>query len=131
MVASALDLDPGHRIASTAKDFQTATVLQIWPAGGRIYHAKDVESQLLFAFKLVDLASEQVTWLAKAEFDVEIGGHFIDEVESGERLGTSIVSRLRDDGVLRGCPPVAAGWPTIPRPDTTPAGAGRGGPRSR
>ena len=118
MVASALDLDPGKRIGSSAEDFQTAAVLQIEPTGGRL-HGKD-ENQLRFALKLVDLASQQVTWLANAEFDVEIGGRSTDEVKFGERLGTSIVSRLRDDGVLPGCPLVIASWPTIPHPEPTP-----------
>jgi hypothetical protein len=118
MVASALDLHPGKRIGLSAADFQMAAVLQIEPAGGRL-HSKD-ESQLRFALKLVDLASQQVTWLANAAFDVEIGGRLTDEVKFGERLGTSIVSRLRDDGVLPGCPSVVAGLPRIPHPEPPP-----------
>lgn len=118
MVASALDLSPSDRVGSSAKDFATAAVLQIEPAGSRV-HGND-ESPLRFAFKLVDLESQQVTWAASAEFDVEAGGHATDEVKSGERLGTSIVSRLRDDGVLPGCPLVLAGWPIIPHPEPTP-----------
>jgi hypothetical protein len=118
MVASALDLDPGKRIGSSAEDFQTAAVLQIEPAGGRL-PSKD-ESQLWFALKLVNLASQQVTWLANAEFDVESGGRLTDEVRLGERLGTSIVSRLRDDGVLPDCPLVVADSPRIPHPEGPP-----------
>ena len=119
LVASALELDPGQRIASAAKDFQTATVLQIVPAGGRLYGEDD--SQLMFAFKLVDLESKQVAWLASAVFEVQHGGRPTDEVRSGERLGTSIVPRLRDDGVLADCPLVVAGWPSTPHPEPPPA----------
>jgi hypothetical protein len=118
MVASALDLDPGKRTGSSAEDFQMAAVLQIELTGGRL-HSKD-ESQLRFALKLVDLESQQVTWLANAELDVEIGGHLTDEAKFGERLGISIVSRLRDDGVLPGCPLVIAGWPRNPHPEPPP-----------
>jgi hypothetical protein len=118
LAAGAVDLDPRARLGSAAKDFATAAVLQIEPAGDG-FRGKD-ESQLRFALKLVDLESQQVTWLANAEFDVEIGGQFADEAKSGERLGTSIVSRLRDDGVLPGCPSVVAGWPRIPHPEPPP-----------
>jgi hypothetical protein len=118
MVASALDLDTSKRVGASAKDFEMAAVLQIEPAAGRV-PSKD-ESQLRFALKLVDLASQQVTWRANAEFDVELGGHFTDEVKSGERLGTSIVSRLRDDGVLPGCPSLVAGWPRTPHAEPPP-----------
>src|ERR1041384_5946503 len=92
LVASSLDPDPGQRIASAAKEFQTATVLQIVPAGGR--PSSEEQSQPLFAFKLVDLESKQVAWLASAAFDVADGSRSTDGVKSGERLGTSIVARL-------------------------------------
>lgn len=119
MVPSDLDLDLDGRIGSSVEDFQTAAVLQIEPAGGRL-HSKD-ESQLRFALKLVDLVSQQVTWRANAELDVESGGHVTDEVKFGERLGNSIVSRLRDDGVLPDCPSLIAGWPRNPHPEPPPA----------
>lgn len=118
MVASTLDLDTSKRIGSPAEDFEQAAVLQIEPSGSRVHSTE--ESQLRFALKLVDLASQQVTWVANAEFDVESGGRFTDEMRSGERLGTSIVSRLRDDGVLPGCPSVVAGWPRTPHPEPPP-----------
>lgn len=115
LTAGAVDLDPRARIGPAGKDLATAAVLKIEPAEGRLY-GRD-ERQLRFALKVVDLESRQVTWLANAEFDVELGGQFTDEVMSGERLGTSIVSRLRDDGVLPGCPSLVAGWPITPHPE--------------
>lgn len=118
LVASPREPDPGQRIASAAKDFQTATVLQIVPAGDRLYG--EDKSQLLFAFKLVDLESRRVAWLASTVFDVKQGGRSTDELKSGERLGTSIVARLRDDGVLLDCPLVVAGWPLTPHPEPPP-----------
>jgi hypothetical protein len=115
LAAGAVDLNPRARIGSAAKDLATAAVLKIEPAEGSLYGK--YERQLHFALKVVDLESRQVTWLANAEFDVELGGQFTNEVRSGERLGTSIVSRLRDDGVLPGCPSLVAGWPLIPHPE--------------
>jgi hypothetical protein len=72
-------------------------------------------NNVTFAFKLVDLASRQTTWVARSQLDF-VARHNPDDALTGLRFATSVVSHLRDDGVLPGCPAAAAGWPEVDVP---------------
>ncbi len=73
----------------------------------------------VFAFKLVDLASHETTWIARSKLEVR---SMRSHMGLGGRFATEIVSRLRDDGVLASCPAAGAGWPELdlPRPPPDP-----------
>jgi hypothetical protein len=66
-------------------------------------------SRLNYEFKLLDLKSGKVTWVAKVVLD--IGG---SDDASGNGFAINIISRLQTDGVLKGCPQEVAPPPVIP-----------------
>jgi hypothetical protein len=88
-------------------------VLLIRAAGGQIGTGDNTDSALIFELKLIQTVSQRMTWHAKALFEVSSNSPGIYDIDSGVSFGTSIVSRLRDDRVLLGCPTLAAGWPKL------------------
>jgi len=113
--AQSLDSDPGARVLANVQEFQADAVLLIKAEGGRIMNSADTDSALIFDLKLIETASQTVTWQAKSQFEVRLNSIWIYDTDSGISFGTSIVSQLRDDRVLTGCPALAAGWPELPR----------------
>jgi hypothetical protein len=108
------DLDPAARVSASAKELEADAILMITALGGDWTESGDTTSTtLIFDFKLVDVASGHVTWLAKSQLDVKTNAR-INDFDSGTSFGTSVVSRLRDDRVLAGCPTATVGWPVIP-----------------
>jgi hypothetical protein len=71
---------------------------------------------LSFDLTMLDAASNATTWRATSTMEVSIGRDWSFRAIAGATFATSIVSRLRDDGVLSGCPAPQAGWPTITPP---------------
>jgi hypothetical protein len=105
-----LELDPDEPIAMTIKEFQPRTILSIKVIGGNLVE-RDAGSrgQLLLGLKLLDVASNQVTWEARSQLQVSTSS-WKDGTVDGMDFASSIVARLRDDGVLRGCPTDTAAW---------------------
>lgn len=66
--------------------------------GKRQYGKNFKEMSLSFRFELFDLTLDKVTWKARAVLEVTREG-----TSSGKEFASSIISRLRSDGVLKGC----------------------------
>jgi hypothetical protein len=102
----ALDLDPDQRIASTIESFRASSAMLVTASGGDRTRSNGVDHQKLrFTLKLLDVASNKVTWMAESKLSMA-RSWATDDVGTGARFATSIVSRLRADGVLTGCPSV-------------------------
>lgn len=115
--AESSDPDPAARVAKNIQEFQADALLLIRGAGGSVVHGDgNTDSALIFELKLIETASQRMTWHAKSQF-VRSGIASINDtdrdIDSGASFGTSIVSRLRDDHVLTGCPALPAGWPEL------------------
>jgi len=78
---------------------------------------------VVFAFKVADMASRQTTWEARSTPEFHLL-HNEADARLGAWYATQVVSRLRDDGVLTGCPAAAAGWPEVDLPPAPPNPAG-------
>jgi hypothetical protein len=106
-----LDMNPGQPIDVAVREFRPSAILSIMPIGvNRIRDERDERNErnkpdktLFFKLALVDLASDKVTWVAKYR------GHGYSDF--GSEFALRIVLRLREDGVLKGCP---GGRPTRP-----------------
>ena len=104
----ALDLDVDQRIASTIDTFHASSAMLVLANGGNqtFNRSNGVETyQLRFTLKLLDVVSNHVTWMAETKLSM-LTSWVTDDVGTGARFATSIVSRLRDDGMLAGCPSV-------------------------
>lgn len=105
-----------RRIADAASELQPSAVMSMALAGVPLVHQTIVGSHtmtqntIVFAFQLEDRTSRQVVWNARSQLEFSVH-HSSDDARTGLRFATSLVSRLRDDGVLRGCP--SAGWPAV------------------
>lgn len=89
-----------------ARDIEATTTMSITSAGGIVQPIGLGATKRALAFNLnvVDVRSHNMIWQARSQFSVRTG-LFSDEQGEGYRVATSIVSRLRDDGVLARCPP--------------------------
>jgi hypothetical protein len=67
---------------------------------------------LRFDVELIDVATRQTKWAGSAQLEREHRAS-TDDVGSGVRFATSVVERMRDEGVLAGCPAADAAWPEI------------------
>lgn len=115
MHTDALDLDAEAHLAIEIATFRASSTLSIMADGGAI-HRDTYASTLWFKLKLADVGSSRVAWTAAATFEVTVNGLSNDQ-SSGARFATSIVSQLRDDGVLTHCPPPSVPWPKLRWPD--------------
>jgi hypothetical protein len=96
--------------ASHGTGFQPSAALLVRSEGGQLTTNQDIRyGTLYFGFQLHDAASHKPSWVAKAEFHLATHNSLEDTLE-GVRLATSIATRLRDDGVLPGCPAASVGW---------------------
>lgn len=100
----ALDLDPDRRIATRIETFQATSALLVTAEGGTRtrYNGYDT-NELRFTLKLLDVGSNKVMWMAESKFSMA-RNRMTDDVGTGARFAASIVARLRDDGILAGCP---------------------------
>lgn len=80
---------------------------------------------VVFAFNVADMASRQTTWEARSTLEFHLL-HNEADAKLGAWYATQVVSRLRDDGVLTGCPAAAAGWPEVDLPPAPPNPAAEG-----
>ena len=111
--------DPLQRIKDSTAEFEPTATLVIQRAGGAVirestgYMGTDrTTSALLFQLEMIDTSSAHRTWLARSRFDTRKSN--TDVETSAVEFATSIVSRLRDDGMLLGCP--TSGWPAFEPP---------------
>jgi hypothetical protein len=112
--------DPVQRVAAASTEFDSTATLVIKRAGGAVFRVSDrtanegrrTTSALLFQLEIFDTKSANRTWLARSLFDSRKSN--TDAATSAVEFATSIVTRLRDDGVLQGCP--TTGWPVFEPP---------------
>jgi hypothetical protein len=108
------------RVATELKSSRPSAILMVRGAGGDVKGFRNLSGNYIFTGKLrfdvavLDAGSQAPTWRARATADVAVGGWSV--AETGAQLATGIVSRLRDDGVLPGCPPRERPWPEITPP---------------
>jgi hypothetical protein len=89
------------RVEEAMVDFGPEAFLEIEPTGGSSYAYSDrVEHEIIFQLQLVDLESRAQIWLARAQ----LRAASTDDAAAGSAFASTIVSQLRDDGVLKGCP---------------------------
>jgi hypothetical protein len=69
----------------------------------------------VFALKLEDIASRRTTWVARSKIEFHLLYTHAD-AQLGAWFATQVVSRLRDDRVLTGCPAADQGWPAVDLP---------------
>lgn len=100
------DLEEARNFPAS-KELQPNAVLAFRPAGGTIFvkrmYGVEVSrrvGELDYEIRLFDLQSEKETWQAQASVRLNSYG-----VSSGQEFASSAVTRLRIDGVLKGCPP--------------------------
>jgi hypothetical protein len=111
----AAQLDP---TPEAVKAIQAVAVMSIELASPPLIRAVGFSSSrvsAVFALKLEDIASRQTTWVARSKLEFRLLYTHAD-AEFGAWFATQVVSRLRDDGVLTGCPATAAGWPAVDLP---------------
>lgn len=117
--ADASAVDPTARVTSSIQEFQADAVLLIGAAGGSVVNdasGGSTDSALIFELKLFETASLRMTWRARSQFrrsGASSSSNTDSDIDAGASFGTSIVSRLRDDRVLTGCPALPAGWPEL------------------
>lgn len=107
------------RVATELKRSRPSAILMVRSAGGDVRVRGNISDNHIFAgtmrfdLAVLDAGSQAPTWRARATADV---GQWSVSAETGAQLATGIVSRLRDDGVLPGCPPRERPWPEITPP---------------
>jgi len=118
---AALELDRAKHITGAIESFHAGAALVIDAGGGqrRTGRGPDQDS-LTFGVKLVDVATQQIKWAGSARLEREQSWR-TDDVGSGVRFATSVVERMRDDGVLTSCPAADAAWPEVDTSASEPA----------
>lgn len=112
-----LELDPAQHVAQAVTAAGANATLEITAAGGKRTSQGDSSSDVLqFGLKMVDTASNEARWKGTASLGLSQSWR-TDRSGSGAAFATSIVTRLRDDGVLAHCPPGATSWPDLDLPD--------------
>lgn len=106
-----LELDAATHVSESADELRPNAMMMVKGISGQ--HVID-RSRLYLDLKLFDIASARVLWIAKLAFDVDSNGVWFEDSAAGNRLATGIVSQLRDDRVIAGCP---ASWPGSSRPN--------------
>ena len=113
--------DPVQRVADASAELAPTATLVIQRDGGDVVReskrvgymvTERTTSRLLFQLEMFDTSSARRTWLARSQFDTRESN--TDAETSAVEFATSIVSRLRDDGILPGCP--TSGWPAFKPP---------------
>jgi hypothetical protein len=115
---SALDLDADARIAAVIAKFRASSVMSIATDGGLVERGLNggLLDTLWFKLKLLDTTSSKAAWIAQVRFEVE--KNFVSNDQGvGVRFATSIIARLRDDGILTRCPAPNVPWPAVEWPD--------------
>jgi hypothetical protein len=113
--------DPGQRISDSSAELAPTATLVIQREGGEVVResrstgylvTERTTSRLIFQLEMFDTSSARRTWLARSQFDTRKSN--TDAETSAVEFATSIVARLRDDGILPGCP--TGGWPAFKPP---------------
>lgn len=88
------------RVDQASRDLSAETFLEIEPIGGSSYTYSDrVEGDYFLQLQLSDLGARKQLWLAKAQLAIKARR----DAAAGEDFANSIVTRLRDDRVLKDC----------------------------
>jgi hypothetical protein len=109
-------LDSDDRVAAELQSSHPNVILMMRSAGAHVVGRPDgFHGTMWFDLAVLDARSQAPTWRARSTIDVTVGP-WSASAETGAQLATGIVSRLRDDGVLAGCPPRERAWPEITPP---------------
>ena len=107
------NLDAGADTDSATQRFRPAAILWIDFETGFV-DATAGERKLNFNLKLVDAKSRKPMWHASTRFAVNTSAASVEDRENfGVGFATTVVSRLRGDGVLATCPPAGTAWPAV------------------
>jgi len=119
--SSVLYVDPtvlgsDDRVVAELKSSQPNVILVVRAAGADVVGGdRAFSGKMWFDLTLVDARSQAPTWRARSMVDGAVGRWSVS-AETGATFATGIVSQLRDDSVLAGCPPRARTWPEIMPP---------------
>ena len=110
--ADPMELDPKARLEAITSEFHPSATLLINAKGGnRVIGGGVTKNEMSIEFQVIDASTSKMTWLAKSLYKVGTGSAFGDDQASGQQFGTSVVVRMRDDGLLKTCPTGADAWP--------------------
>jgi len=108
------DLTLNERIEQNVQEFHPSAVLYIKIIRRetgifRSQYGTAVTEEWTFDLGMLDVAANKQIWVARtmSKFKSKY-------IAPGMDFATSIVSRLRDDSVLKGCPTESTGWPIVP-----------------
>jgi hypothetical protein len=107
-----LDLDRNEHITNALAGFHADAAMVITARGGdRTWGNNGSRDELRFALDLLEVESKRRTWHADATLMKPAAVNLAGGI--GLELATSIVARLRDDGMLHACPPPDQPWPNV------------------
>jgi len=105
----ALELDADQQLAKLVAENRASAIMSI--AHGPKNKLGTTENALQFELSIVDVASQKTVWMATGH--LQMTKLAVDHSASGVQFATRVVSRLRADHVLKGCPPPEAGWSDV------------------
>jgi hypothetical protein len=110
-----MSLTEREDLQRTIKEFQPNAILRIDAIGGSMYSKQGVtKNRLGFELALSDVVVNEIIWAGIAEFRVTTGAAGNNDRISGESFGTAIITQLRNDLLLKGCPDGHLGPPYAP-----------------
>ena len=110
-----MDLDAEQHLAAAVQEFQPNATMSIKVLGGGhiVTHRDELQSGVVYSnVEIRDVKLNLPIWSARAKFDFSSGVD-LGEWGWGQNFATSIVTQLRDHGLLQRCPTAAVGWPQI------------------
>jgi hypothetical protein len=106
------NLDVGADADSATQRFRPTAILWIDFETGFV-DASAGERKLNFNLKMIDAKSRKPVWRASTQFAVNGAASVEDRENFGVGFATTVVSKLRGDGVLSTCPPAGNAWPAV------------------
>jgi hypothetical protein len=106
------NLDAAAGTDTATQRFHPAAILWIDFETGFV-DAGAGERKLNFQLKLVDAKSRKPVWHANTQFQVDGNASVSARENFGVDFATSVVARMRGDGVLNNCPPASTDWPAV------------------
>ena len=107
--ADALDLDADQQLTKLVAENHVGAIMTISP--GPNNSVGPAESSLQFQLRILDVPSNKTIWSALSY--LHITNLAVDHSATGVQFATRVVSRLRADHVLKGCPPPEARWSDV------------------
>lgn len=107
-----MDLDPDQHLAEVTKEFRPSAAMSITATDGASRSLNGgLDSMVVDSdLEIRDLKAGKQIWRARSRL-YSRAGLTGSPRDWGFSFATSVVMRLRDDGVLTHCPPASADWP--------------------